>query len=128
MSQTVPITVIGSKFRIEPWTTILRDGGITVTPPDGVTGIAAAVCLGTVAQLPEQFMVVWVRPSPFEDAMTDAHLGIGRKPAELTSAAFHALDHGLRVVGVVGEVTSSPRETAAELRQLLAAAKVPEPA
>lgn len=125
MSQTIPVTVIGSRFRIEPWTTILRDGGFTVTPPDEVTGIAAAVCLGTVAQLPERFMVVWVRPSPFEDASTDAHLRIGRCDPQEVSAAFHALDRGLRVVGVVGEVTSSPRETAAELRTLLVTAQVP---
>ena len=125
MSRTVPVTVIGSKFRVEPWTTILRDGGFTITPPDKVTGIAAAVHLATVAQLPDEFTVVWVRPSPFEDASTDAHLRIGRKPAAETSAAFHALEHGLRVIGVVGTVTSSPHETAAELRTLLATAQVP---
>lgn len=125
MSQTIPITVIGSRFRVEPWTTILRDGGFTITPPDEVQGIGAAVHLATVAQLPDAFTVVWVRPSPFEDAMTDAHLGIGRRPAAETSAAFHALDHGLRVVGVAGTVRSSPHETAAALRALLATAQVP---
>ncbi|MEC4616438.1 hypothetical protein [Tsukamurella tyrosinosolvens] len=127
-TQTIPVTVIGSQFRIEPWTTILRDGGFTITPPDEVQGIGAAVHLATVAQLPAAFKVVWVRPSPFEDAMTDAHLRIGRRDPREVSAAFHALEHGLRVVGVVGEVTSSARETAAALRELLASAQMPEPA
>ncbi len=52
MSQSHPVTVIGSRFRIEPWTTILRDGGFMITPPDEVQGIGAAVHLATVAQLP----------------------------------------------------------------------------
>lgn len=125
MSQSHTVTLIGSKFRIEPWTKILRDGGIVVTPAEEVQNVTAAVCLGTVAQLPERFTVAWVRPSPFEDASTAAHLGIGRRLPALTSAAFHALEHGLRVVGVLGEVSSSPHETAAELRQLLATAQAP---
>ncbi|AUN38652.1 hypothetical protein [Tsukamurella tyrosinosolvens] len=128
MSQSHTVTVIGSRFRIEPWTTILRDGGITVTPPHEVQNVTAAVHLATVAQLPKRLMVIWVRRSPFEDASTDAHLRIGRRDPQEVSAAFHALEHGLRVVGIVGEVTSSPRETAAELRELLATAQVPEPA
>ncbi len=128
MSQPIPVTLIGSRFRIEPWTTILRDGGITVTPPHEVQNATAAVHLATVAQLPTFFTVVWVRPSPHEDAATDAHLRIGRRDLQEVSAAFHALEHGLRVVGVLGEVTSSPHETAAELRELLATAQVPEPA
>ncbi|WP_435594708.1 hypothetical protein [Tsukamurella tyrosinosolvens] len=125
MSQSHIVTLIGSKFRIEPWTTILADGGFTITPPSEVQGVTAAVHLATVAQLPKRLMVIWVRPSPHEDAATNAHRGIGRKTPAETSAAFHALDHGLRVVGVLGAVTSSPRETAAELRQLLATAQVP---
>ncbi|BDD80301.1 hypothetical protein TPB0596_00640 [Tsukamurella pulmonis] len=125
MSQTVPVTVIGSRFRIEPWSKILRDGGFTITPPHEVQGVTAAVHLATVAQLPTAVTIVWVRPSPFEDAATAAHLGIGRRPDAEVSAAFHALEHGLRVVGVVGTVTSSPHETAAELCQLLATALVP---
>lgn len=125
MSQSHTVTVIGSRFRIEPWTTILRDGGFAITPPDEVQGIGAAVHLATVAQLPTSFTIVWIRPSPHEDAATAAHLGIGRKAPAETSAAFHALEHGLRVIGVAGTVTSSPRETARELRHLLAAAQEP---
>lgn len=128
MSQTVPVTVIGSRFRIEPWTTILRDGGITVTPPHEVQNVTAAVHLATVAQLPKRLMVILVRPSPFEDASTDAHLRIGRRDPQEVSAAFHALEHGLRVVGIVGKVTSSASETAHELLGLLVTARLPEPA
>jgi hypothetical protein len=125
MSQSHTVTVIGSKFRIEPWTKVLAEGGVTITPPHDVQGVAVALHLATVAQLPPFFTVVAVRPSPFEDASTAAHLGIGRKTQAETSAAFHALDAGLRVVGVVGGVTSSPRETAAALRELLATAQIP---
>ncbi|MFD9829034.1 hypothetical protein ACFWXB_16300 [Tsukamurella tyrosinosolvens] len=125
MSQPIPVTLIGSRFRIEPWTTILRDGGITVTPPHEVQNVTAAVHLATVAQLPTSFTVVWVRPSPFEEASTDAHLRIGRRVPQEVSAAFHALEHGLRVVGEIGTVTSSPHETAAALRRLLQTVQVP---
>ncbi len=127
MSHNVTVTLIGSRFRIEPWTKVLRDGGIAVTPAEEVQNVTAAVCLGTVAQLPKRLMVVWVRPSPFEDAMTDAHLRIGRRDPQEVSAAFHAAVRGLLLVGQVGEVTRG-EGIAVELRTLLATAQVPEPA
>jgi hypothetical protein len=127
MSQVHDIALIGSQYRIEPWTTILSDGGVSVTPPDQVVGISAALCLGTVMERPTTFGLWWVRKVPLEDALTAAHHGIGRLNGEEVSAAFHGAIHGLRLIGKAGEVSAHPDDAAAAVRRLLTTVRVPEP-
>jgi hypothetical protein len=123
MSKIHAVTLIGSQYRIESWVKILSDGGVAVTAPDQLAGIGVALCLGTVMERPLAFGVWWVQMAPIEDCLTAAHLGIGRRSGEEVSAAFHGAIHGLRLFVKVGEVTSSPRETAGALRRLLASAQ-----
>lgn len=128
MSQLYAVTLIGSQYRIEPWTKILSNGCVSVTQPDQVVGVSAALCVGTVMERPSTFGLWWVRKVPLEDSLTAAHLSIGRLNGEEVSASFHGAIHGLRLIGKAGEVSAHPDDTAAAVRRLLTTAQVPEPA